>query len=73
MNDFRKKEPHLLSGGQKQRVAIAGVLAMQPEYLVLDEATSMLDPEGRSEIMSLISQLRGSITIFQLPIILKSS
>jgi energy-coupling factor transport system ATP-binding protein len=66
MNDFRKKEPHLLSGGQKQRVAIAGVLAMQPEYLVLDEATSMLDPEGRSEIMSLISQLRGSITIFHI-------
>ncbi len=66
MNDFRKKEPHLLSGGQKQRVAIAGVLAMQPEYLVLDEATSMLDPEGRSEIMTLISELRGSMTIFHI-------
>lgn len=66
MNDYRKKEPHLLSGGQKQRVAIAGVLAMHPEYLVLDEATSMLDPEGRSEIMSLISELKDSITIFHI-------
>ncbi|MCX6090878.1 MAG: energy-coupling factor transporter ATPase [Candidatus Atribacteria bacterium] len=66
MQDFRRKEPHLLSGGQKQRVAIAGVLAMHPEYLVLDEATSMLDPEGRGEIISLVSRLKGSITVFHI-------
>jgi energy-coupling factor transport system ATP-binding protein len=51
MEALRKRSPHLLSGGQKQRVAIAGVLAMSPRCLVLDEATSMLDPEGQREVM----------------------
>ena len=57
MNEYRKKGPHLLSGGQKQRVAIAGVLAMQTECIVFDEPTAMLDPSGRSEIMSIIKKL----------------
>ena len=51
MQDFSNRAPHLLSGGQKQRVAIAGVLAMQPEAIVLDEATAMLDPSGRKEVL----------------------
>ncbi len=51
------REPHLLSGGQKQRLAIAGALAMQPTYLVLDEPTSMLDPEGRSDVMAIVTRL----------------
>ena len=46
MYDFREKEPHRLSGGQKQRVAIAGIIAMQPDCIVLDEPTAMLDPRG---------------------------
>lgn len=53
----RKMEPHLLSGGQKQRCAIAGIVAMQPECIVLDEATAMLDPMGRREVIALISKL----------------
>ncbi len=57
MKDLAKYEPHLLSGGQKQRVAIAGALAMYPKYLVLDEATSMLDAKGSSEIMSTVGGL----------------
>lgn len=57
MLDFRKHEPHRLSGGQKQRVAIAGALAMKPEVLILDEATSMLDPSGRKEVLSILSEL----------------
>lgn len=57
MYEHRKKGPHLLSGGQKQRVAIAGVLAMQPDCIVFDEATAMLDPSGRREIMDTISEL----------------
>ncbi|MDK2896786.1 MAG: energy-coupling factor transport system ATP-binding protein [Candidatus Atribacteria bacterium] len=63
MMDYKGKEPHLLSGGQKQRVAIAGVLAMSPEYLVLDEATSMLDPEGREELMGVLLKLKEVVTI----------
>ena len=54
---LRRRAPHLLSGGQKQRVAIAGVLAMAPKCLVLDEATSMLDPEGQREVMDLVLRL----------------
>ena len=57
MTQFVKHAPHLLSGGQKQRIAIAGVLAMKPECIVLDEATAMLDPIGRSEVISTIERL----------------
>ncbi|MDD4193777.1 MAG: energy-coupling factor transporter ATPase [Acholeplasmataceae bacterium] len=57
MEDFLDKEPHQLSGGQKQRVAIAGALAMEQDILILDEATSMLDPEGTLEIIELIKHL----------------
>lgn len=57
MTEHRKKGPHLLSGGQKQRIAIAGVLAMDPECLVFDESTAMLDPSGRAEIMSIIEDI----------------
>jgi energy-coupling factor transport system ATP-binding protein len=57
MIKYLDQEPTRLSGGQKQRVAIAGVLAMKPEILILDEATSMLDPEGKSEINALVTQL----------------
>ena len=57
MEEFRHKPPHLLSGGQKQRVAIAGIVAMRPAYLVLDEPTAMLDPEGRREVIDTIQQL----------------
>lgn len=57
MKKFAKHAPHLLSGGQKQRIAIAGVLAMRPQCIVLDEATAMLDPIGRSEVISTIERL----------------
>ena len=57
MYEFRLHAPHLLSGGQKQRVAIAGILAMHPEVLVLDEPTAMLDPRGRREVMNTIETL----------------
>jgi energy-coupling factor transport system ATP-binding protein len=57
MYEERLKEPHRLSGGQKQRVAIAGIIAMRPECIVLDEPTAMLDPVGRSEVMSTIMRL----------------
>lgn len=53
----RKKAPHMLSGGQKQRIAIAGAIAMKPECIVFDEPTAMLDPKGRSEVMSIINSL----------------
>lgn len=57
MYEYRKHEPHKLSGGQKQRVAIAGMIAMLPECLVLDEPTAMLDPRGRKEVMDTILKL----------------
>lgn len=57
MYDYRDKEPHKLSGGQKQRVAIAGIIAMQPDCIVLDESTAMLDPKGRREVMDTIRRL----------------
>lgn len=57
MSEYLNHEPTRLSGGQKQRVAIAGILAMKPEILILDEATSMLDPEGKEEINTLVKQL----------------
>ena len=57
MSEFTRHAPHLLSGGQKQRVAIAGVIAMAPECVVLDEATAMLDPAGRREVLSAIRAL----------------
>ena len=59
MDEFRAHAPHLLSGGQKQRVAIAGVLAMRPECIVLDEPTAMLDPQGREEVLNTVSELRS--------------
>ena len=57
MNQFLNQEPHHLSGGQKQRVAIAGVLALQPDIIILDEATSMLDPRGREEVLDTVREL----------------
>lgn len=57
MYEFRTHAPHLLSGGQKQRVAIAGVIAMEPKCIVLDEPTAMLDPKGRREVMETITRL----------------
>ena len=59
MSEFTRHAPHLLSGGQKQRVAIAGVIAMAPECIVLDEATAMLDPVGRREVLSTIRRLNA--------------
>lgn len=58
MEDFKTKEPSRLSGGQKQRVALAGVIAMAPKILILDEATSMLDPQGRSEVLATIREMK---------------
>lgn len=58
MENFLDQEPHHLSGGQKQRVAIAGVLALQPEIIILDEATSMLDPRGREEVLNTVRELK---------------
>ena len=57
MYEYRRHAPHKLSGGQKQRVAIAGILAMQPECIVLDEPTSMLDPRGRREVLDTVLKL----------------
>ena len=65
MYEFREHAPHLLSGGQKQRVAIAGVIAMRPRCIVLDEPTAMLDPVGRKEVMDTVKQLnrRAGVTV----------
>jgi energy-coupling factor transporter ATPase len=59
MTEYLHHSPHMLSGGQKQRIAIAGILAMQPKCIVLDEATSMLDPEGRQEVLQAIHELHA--------------
>ena len=63
MYEFRHREPHKLSGGQKQRVAIAGVLAMQTECIVLDEPTAMLDPMGREEVMNAVHRMNKEMGI----------
>ncbi|WP_261134651.1 energy-coupling factor ABC transporter ATP-binding protein [Bacillus sp. Marseille-Q3570] len=68
MNEYENQEPHQLSGGQKQRVAIAGVLAQRPDVIVLDEATSMLDPKGRQEVLATIRELneKDGITVLSI-------
>ena len=68
MSEYMNSAPHLLSGGQKQRVAIAGILAMKPECIVLDEATAMLDPVGRDEVLSVVRRLNKeeNITIIHI-------
>ncbi len=63
MYDYRGHEPHRLSGGQKQRVAIAGIIAMQPECIVFDEPTAMLDPKGRAEVLNIIKKLNEDFHI----------
>ena len=64
MREYAKHAPHKLSGGQKQRVAIAGVLAMMPECIIFDEATAMLDPVGREDVMRLVKKIHGeNITV----------
>ncbi len=63
MAGFERKAPHHLSGGQKQRVAIAGVLAMEPDVMVLDEPTAMLDPEGRGEVLSTVARLNRELGV----------
>ena len=57
MSEFAKKAPHLLSGGQKQRIAIAGIIAMKPRCIIMDEPTAMLDPRGRKEVMDTVYRL----------------
>lgn len=68
MLDFQKSEPQYLSGGQKQRVAIAGILAIGPKLIILDESTSMLDPAGKAKILNLIRELQNKkgLTIFSI-------
>ncbi|WP_346235096.1 energy-coupling factor ABC transporter ATP-binding protein [Lysinibacillus telephonicus] len=68
MDKFLNHEPHHLSGGQKQRVAIAGAIAMRPKLLILDEATSMLDPQGRDEVLKTVRALREEIGLTVLSI-----
>ena len=63
MYEYRKRAPHLLSGGQKQRVAIAGILAMEPQCIILDEPTAMLDPKGRKEVLDTIISLNKTKNI----------
>lgn len=63
MYEYRKHAPHLLSGGQKQRIAIAGILAMRPKCIVLDEPTAMLDPSGRNEVMKTIKEVNKKFGI----------
>ncbi|MDC0810067.1 MULTISPECIES: energy-coupling factor ABC transporter ATP-binding protein [Lactococcus] len=66
--EFKGKEPARLSGGQKQRVAIAGIIALRPEIIILDEATSMLDPTGRAEIMRVIREIKAEYNLTVLSI-----
>ncbi len=68
MSEFAKKAPHLLSGGQKQRIAIAGIIAMKPRCIVMDEPTAMLDPRGRKEVMDTVFRLNKeeNITIIHI-------
>ncbi len=61
IEDLRLREAHYLSGGQKQRVAIAGILAMKPSYIILDEPTAMLDPQGRREVLKAVQELRDTL------------
>ncbi|MGY0189826.1 energy-coupling factor ABC transporter ATP-binding protein [Lactococcus petauri] len=68
MPEFKGKEPARLSGGQKQRVAIAGIIALRPEIIILDEATSMLDPTGRAEIMRVIREIKAEYNLTVLSI-----
>jgi len=63
MQQYLEHEPHHLSGGQKQRVAIAGIIALRPDIIILDEATSMLDPKGRNEVLETVRSLRKSQNI----------
>ncbi|HEX9974589.1 MAG TPA: energy-coupling factor transporter ATPase [bacterium] len=74
LTGYRNYPPHLLSGGEKQRVALASVLAMNPKYLVLDEPTSMLDPKGRRELLTLLAEIKSDnsekATIDQITMIL---
>ncbi|HFH9838205.1 TPA: energy-coupling factor ABC transporter ATP-binding protein [Streptococcus suis] len=63
MADFKDREPARLSGGQKQRVAIAGVVALRPDIIILDEATSMLDPEGRRELINVVQEIKEKYQI----------
>lgn len=68
MQDFKKREPARLSGGQKQRVAVAGIIALRPEIIILDESTSMLDPTGRAEIMRVIHEIKDKYQLTVLSI-----
>jgi len=65
MYEYRRHDPHLLSAGQRQKIAIAGILAMRPRYMVMDEPTSMLDPAGRRDVLETLAELRrgGSIAV----------
>ena len=75
MGDFLDHEPHHLSGGQKQRVAIAGALALRPELFIMDEATSMLDPQGRDEVIRIVHELKEKqgLRSFRLHMILEEA